>query len=67
MKRLALAAIVTLAMAGTALAAPLSKGAYCYPTSTYWQKQLSNPWNAIYYATHTQYSVTYGPSSHYCI
>lgn len=68
MKRIILATIVTVGIAGTAMAAgPLSKGAYCYPTSPYWHKQLANPWNAIYYAAHPEYAATYGPTTHYCI
>lgn len=68
MKRLLIATLVTAGLAGGALALPLSHGAYCYPTSAYWQKQLSNPNNAQYYAHNNAYYLhAYGPASHYCI
>lgn len=64
---LAIVGGVALPASALALSGPLSGGKYCYPTSSYWQKQLSNPWNAAFYAHHPEYAAKYGPTSHYCI
>lgn len=77
MKRLLLSTVLALGlavgMAGTASAAPSSplslayRAKYCYPTGSYYVAQLSNPWNAIYYAVHNAYYLAkYGPTTRYC-
>jgi len=61
---------VGLGVVGTGSANALSpsyRAVYCYPTGTYWQQQLSNPWNRIYYAANNAYyKANYGARTQYC-
>lgn len=71
MKRLLIGVIATLALAGIATAkanSPLSssyKAVYCYPTGTYWQKQV-NAFPAYYFLHDAYFRSQYGPGTRYC-
>ncbi len=66
MKRLLLAILASLALGGTAFAlSPHYKSVYCYPTGTYWAKQVAA--YPDYYAAHNAYYTShYGAGTKYC-
>lgn len=44
---------------------PAYKAIYCYPTGTYWQKQIAN--SPAYYSVHNaQFTAKYGATTQYC-
>lgn len=63
---LTITTILTLTSVGAASAlTPAYKAKYCYPTGTYWAKQVSK-YPAYYAANNAYYVSHYGAATQYC-